>query len=268
LRPLRWPCVFSLLFTPSWCGQRRSGQVGSQDSASARTSVFLFMRTCGIAAPPSARFLFTISCGSFLFQASAPLTQPIMPSSQIRRTSASPAYLPRQSGAPRAVVSTQTRQQPLRSLEQRIPAPTFLHYRPPPFKIGGCVPAVICLACSQRSGSRFAGHGPVLVAPNIALRHRDKDRPWRSARTLLPNAGNRRATPMVMHLELADHAPIAHEPASMSSVGGLIQHSCPRPYPLRSRQLKPTDHLTAPQLAAVRKSALRFLVRVSVRALP
>jgi hypothetical protein len=113
LRPLRWPCVFSLLFTPSRCGQRRSGQVGSQDSASARTPTFLFMKARCIAAPPSARFLSAISWGP-------PLAQPATPSLQIRLTSALSACLPRQTGAPRAVVSAQARPEPLRSLNQGI----------------------------------------------------------------------------------------------------------------------------------------------------
>ena len=55
LRLARWVWVSSLLFTPDSGGQRRSGQVGSQRSASARTSVLELMRACGITTPPPVR---------------------------------------------------------------------------------------------------------------------------------------------------------------------------------------------------------------------
>ncbi len=47
------PCsILRIVHSGLWCGQRRSGQVDRQDSASARTSVLRLMRACGITAPP------------------------------------------------------------------------------------------------------------------------------------------------------------------------------------------------------------------------
>jgi hypothetical protein len=52
LRPARETCVSSLLFTPDWVDSAEADKVGSQESASARTSLLCFMRACEINAPP------------------------------------------------------------------------------------------------------------------------------------------------------------------------------------------------------------------------
>jgi hypothetical protein len=56
LRPARWVCVSSLLFTPSRVDSAEADRLVARDSASAHMPVLRLLRACGITAPPPARY--------------------------------------------------------------------------------------------------------------------------------------------------------------------------------------------------------------------